>query len=79
MSFLRDLIHGSPGMDAVKEMTNPEFTKLWGEIELEAPSKPIIRCENCAKSPDMFEDGVKFMQCSVCKAKLSFTVHYCSQ
>jgi hypothetical protein len=38
--------------------------------------KPLIRCENCAKSSET--TGTKFMVCSSCKTKLKFSVHYCS-
>jgi hypothetical protein len=45
----------------------------------ELPDKPLIRCEKCTKSPEDIGENIKFMQCSICKAKLDFSVYYCSQ
>jgi hypothetical protein len=41
--------------------------------------KPLIRCENCTKSSEDIGKDAKFMQCSTCKSKLDFVVHYCSK
>ncbi|KAH7912342.1 hypothetical protein BJ138DRAFT_1083873 [Hygrophoropsis aurantiaca] len=41
--------------------------------------KPIIRCENCEKSASELGSDARFMVCSTCKAKLKFSLHYCSQ
>lgn len=41
--------------------------------------KPVIRCENCTKSPEQIGRNAKFMLCSVCMSKLDFVVHYCSR
>jgi len=41
--------------------------------------KPLVRCDNCTKTQGEIGQGVRFMICSICKAKLNFEVHYCSQ
>ncbi|RDB20658.1 hypothetical protein Hypma_012229 [Hypsizygus marmoreus] len=80
LSILKDFALGSPGMNPVVEMidTEPIFARGIGKALANVRSKPLIRCENCTKSPDMIEGSPKFMMCSVCKSKLDFVVHYCS-
>jgi hypothetical protein len=79
LSIVGDMINGSPGMDPVVNfMKSSPLARAWSEAVSEMRDKPIIRCENCAKSPEEIGHNVKFMQCSVCKSKLDFTVHYCS-
>lgn len=81
MSILNDFAHGSPGMNPVMDMmqSEPIFATAWSKTVSSTLSKPIMRCENCAKSPEMIGGDPKFMVCSICKSKLSFVVHYCSQ
>jgi hypothetical protein len=81
LSIVGDMMHGSPGMDPVTNfMKQPaSFAWSWGKTLSSLRDKPIIRCENCTKSPDEIGHSVKFMLCSVCKSKLDFAVHYCSQ
>jgi hypothetical protein len=45
----------------------------------EMRDKPLIRCEQCTKSPEDIGENIKFMVCSICRAKLDFAVYYCSQ
>jgi len=81
MSVLDDMAHGSPGMNPVLDMmkSDPLFASAWMKtLSLDTLSKPVTRCENCAKTPTMIGDNKKFMVCSSCKSKLNFTVHYCS-
>ncbi|RDB25255.1 hypothetical protein Hypma_007371 [Hypsizygus marmoreus] len=70
-----------PEVKGVKEMLNTDRFFLGGMIQsmYHTASKPTIRCENCAKSPDEIEGNPKFMVCSACKSKLDFVIHYCSQ
>jgi hypothetical protein len=81
MSVMDDLIHGSAGMDPVKELiaSNELMASGWGETIANMRDKPVIRCENCTKSPEEIKGSGKFMVCSGCKLKLGFTIHYCSQ
>ncbi|RDB20601.1 hypothetical protein Hypma_012235 [Hypsizygus marmoreus] len=81
MSVFQDLSFGSPGMDPVTQVirSDPFFADSISQQLENARSKPILRCENCTKSPDMIEGNPRFMMCSVCKSKLDFVVHYCSQ
>lgn len=81
MSVLDDFAHGSAGINPVIEMmqSEPLLARAMSKTLSSTLSKPIIRCENCTKSPEMLGDGAKFMVCSSCKSKLDFLVHYCSQ
>jgi hypothetical protein len=77
---MKDLAHGSTSMDPVASILKDE--SIGGGIGMlvhELRDKPLIRCEKCTKCPEDIGENVKFMQCSVCKAKLNFAVHYCSQ
>jgi hypothetical protein len=81
LSVYHDMSYGSTGMDPVKEFmqTKGSFAKSWSHMLSGMRDKPISRCENCTKSPEEIGPNVKFMLCSVCKTKLDFIVHYCSQ
>ena len=81
MSVLHDLSYGSAGMDPVTKFmkTKGSFARAWSKTLSGMRDKPIIRCENCTKSPEEIGQNVKFMMCSSCKSKLDFAVHYCSQ
>ncbi|RDB20600.1 hypothetical protein Hypma_012236 [Hypsizygus marmoreus] len=80
MSLLKDFAQGSPGMNSAVDIMNsdPLFSSFVGVALESTRSKPIIRCENCTKSPDMIEGNPKFKICSVCKSRLDFVIHYCS-
>jgi hypothetical protein len=80
MSVLRDLSFGSPGMNPVTEMmkSDPLFASGISKTLADVRDKPIVRCENCTKTPEEIDSG-KFMVCSSCKSKLDFIIHYCSQ
>ena len=69
MSVVHDLFNNSAGMDPVTDVVkaNGSFTSAWAEILSGICEKPIIRCENCAKSPEEIGPNAKFMQCSGCK------------
>jgi hypothetical protein len=81
MSVLHDLSKGSAGMDPVTDFMKAQgpFATAWGRTLAGVRDKPVVRCEHCTKSPEEIGRDVKFMQCSVCKSKLDFPVHYCSQ
>jgi hypothetical protein len=81
MSVLHDLSNGSAGMDPVTDFMESQgsFATAWGKTLAGVRDKPVIRCEHCAKTPEEIGRDVKFMLCSVCKSKLDFPVHYCSQ
>jgi hypothetical protein len=80
MSLMDDLGHGSPGAYPVVHImkTNLLFAS-WAKTASGLLDEPIIRCENCAKSPEEIGVEAKFMMCSSCRSKLDFVVHYCSQ
>jgi hypothetical protein len=61
------------------ENTKGDVARCLAEVKTTLRDKPIIRCENCTKTPDEIGQDVRFMVCSVCKTKLKFEVHYCSQ
>jgi hypothetical protein len=81
MSVLHDLSYGSPGMNSVINILESDagFARAWAESLSSMRDKPVIRCDNCTKSPEEVGGNVKFMLCSSCKSKLNFAVHYCSQ
>jgi hypothetical protein len=85
-SVADDLCSGGPGIDPVLNMMkddgtgfNPFNANVWAKTLADIREKPLIRCENCGKTSEDVEGDVKFMVCSKCKAKLNFSVHYCSQ
>jgi hypothetical protein len=76
-SIMIDLVNGSPGMDPVMGFLNSMDSY---KAIIDMRHKPIIRCENCTKTPeDIQGSSGKFMVCSSCKSKLDFTIHYCSR
>ncbi|KAG2365055.1 hypothetical protein BDR07DRAFT_1481910 [Suillus spraguei] len=82
MSFSRDVTNPGEGMKKVldfMEGTKGYVTQAIAEVKTTLRDKPIIRCENCTKTPEDIAQGVRFMVCSVCKTKLKFEVNYCSQ
>jgi hypothetical protein len=81
MSVMHDLIYGSPGMDPVKGVLESDdcCVRGIGKALASMRDKPIIRCENCTKTPEEVQGSGKFMVCSSCRSKLDFTIHYCSQ
>jgi hypothetical protein len=81
MSVLHDLSHGSASMDPVIDILKSSgvFASSLGKTLKGMAEKPLIRCENCIKSPEDIGGDIKFMLCSTCKAKLDFAVHYCSK
>ena len=81
MSVLHDLSHGSPGMKKATDLMTSDggMASAWAKTLASERDKPIIRCENCTKTPEEVEGNAKFMVCSKCKTQLDFVVHYCSQ
>lgn len=80
MSVFHDMTRGSEGMDPIRDlMSKGVFVNSWAHALSVMRDKPIIRCENCTKSPEEIGGNAKFMVCSGCKSKLDFIVHYCSQ
>lgn len=82
LSILSDIINRSEGMKDVLHLLENEkghVVRCLAEIRTTFRDKPIIRCENCTKTPDDIGQDVRFMVCSACKTKLKFEVHYCSQ
>ena len=81
MSVMHDLAYGSPGMKSVTDFMTSDALGSRGAAEAlsRMREKPLVRCENCTKSPEELGRNQKFMVCSICKSKLDFVVHYCSQ
>ncbi|KAG1881044.1 hypothetical protein F4604DRAFT_1650751 [Suillus subluteus] len=82
MSIVRDITNRSEGMKGVlhlMENTEGYVARSLAGVKTTLRDKPLIRCENCTKTPEDISQGVRFMVCSVCKTKLKFEVHYCSQ
>ena len=81
MSVQQDLLYGSPTMEFVTDVLKSggagaaSFSRILNGMR----GKPLIRCENCTKSPEDLGPSFKFMLCGACKAKLDFAVHYCSK
>ncbi|KAG2110270.1 uncharacterized protein F5147DRAFT_689867 [Suillus discolor] len=81
-SILHDITHRSMGMKDVLnivENTGTYFAHSLALAKATLRDKPLVRCENCTKTPEDIGQGVRFMVCSTCKSKLKFEVHYCSQ
>ncbi|KAG1821589.1 uncharacterized protein BJ212DRAFT_1425821 [Suillus subaureus] len=81
-SILHDITHRSKGMKdvlAVMENTGAYFAHSLAQAKSSLRDKPLVRCENCTKTPEDIGQGARFMVCSTCKSKLQFEVHYCSQ
>lgn len=82
LSIVGDITNRNAGMKGVlhvMENTEGYITRSLAQAKTTFRDKPLIRCENCTKTPEDIGQGVRFMVCSVCKAKLNFEVHYCSQ
>ena len=81
LSVVHDFAHGSPGMNPVIDFMKSDeiFARSWSKTVSGKRDKPLVRCENCTKSPEEIGCDVKFMLCSTCKSKLDFVIHYCSQ
>ncbi|KAG1781754.1 hypothetical protein EV702DRAFT_962634 [Suillus placidus] len=81
-SILHDITHRGKGMKdvlGVVENTGAYFAHSLAQVKSSLRDKPLVRCENCTKTPEDIGQGVRFMVCSTCKTKLKFEVHYCSQ
>ncbi|KAG1734548.1 hypothetical protein EDD22DRAFT_787874 [Suillus occidentalis] len=82
LSIVGDITNRSAGMKGVlhvMENTEGYIARSLAHAKTTFRDKPLIRCDNCTKTPEDIGQGVRFMVCSVCKAKLNFEVHYCSQ
>lgn len=82
LSIVGDITNRGKGMKGVlhvMENTEGYVARSLAQVKTSLRDKPLIRCENCTKTPEDIGQGVRFMVCSVCKAKLKFEVHYCSQ
>ncbi|KAG2107653.1 uncharacterized protein F5147DRAFT_753510 [Suillus discolor] len=81
-SVVSDITNRSKGMKGVlylMENTKGYVARALAQAKTTTRDKPLVRCENCTKTPEEIGQGVRFMVCSVCKAKLNFEIHYCSQ
>ncbi|KAG1812941.1 uncharacterized protein BJ212DRAFT_1578623 [Suillus subaureus] len=82
LSITHDITNRSEGIKGVlhiMENTEGYVAETIAHVRTTLRDKPLIRCENCTKTPEDIGQGVCFMVCSVCKTKLKFEVHYCSQ
>ena len=79
VSVVKDFAHGSASMDPVIDTLKSDDGSAFGQMIRGMHDKPLSRCEKCTKTPEEIGDHIKFMLCSVCKAKLKFSVHYCSR
>ncbi|KAG1779881.1 hypothetical protein EV702DRAFT_1178145 [Suillus placidus] len=82
LSIVGDIANRSEGMKEVlhvMENTEGYVARSLAQVKSTFRDKPLIRCENCTKTPEDIGQGVRFMACSVCKTKLNFKVHYCSR
>ena len=73
--------YGSPGMDRATDLLKSDagLASVFAKMLSSERGKPLIRCQNCTKTPEEIGMHAKIMVCSNCKSKLSFVVHYCSQ
>lgn len=81
-SIIGDITNRSEGMKGVlhvMENTEGYIARSLAQVKTTFRDKPLIRCDNCTKTPEDIGQGVRFMVCSACKTKLNFEVHYCSQ
>ncbi|KAG2137619.1 uncharacterized protein EDB93DRAFT_1167136 [Suillus bovinus] len=81
-SILKDITGRGEGMKNVlhlMENSKGYVARSIAQVKTTLRDKPVIRCENCTKMPEDIGEGVRFMVCSLCKSKLKFEVHYCSQ
>ncbi|KAG1737183.1 hypothetical protein EDB19DRAFT_1637176 [Suillus lakei] len=85
LSIVHEITDRSSSSDGMKnvlhvmENTEEYITRSVAQLKTTLRDKPLIRCENCTKTPEDIGQGVRFMVCSVCKTKHNFKVHYCSQ
>jgi hypothetical protein len=82
LCILQDMSsRGSPAMKKVHDFieAEPFGALVWADMLTSTRDKPLIRCENCTKTPEEIGGNAKFMVCSKCKSKLNFFIHYCSQ
>ncbi|OJA10255.1 hypothetical protein AZE42_10430 [Rhizopogon vesiculosus] len=81
-SFANSIVHHDEGMKNVLDIvkhSDYDFSAALAVTKMTCRDKPLIRCNNCTKTPEEIELGVRFMVCSTCKSKLAFEVHYCSR
>ncbi|KAH7903472.1 hypothetical protein BJ138DRAFT_1020581 [Hygrophoropsis aurantiaca] len=80
-SFSRAVVNEDDGIKSVLNIMDqdPAFANGFARTLRNKRDKPIIRCENCEKSASELGSDASFMVCSICKAKLKFSLHYCSQ
>ncbi|KAG1894455.1 uncharacterized protein F5891DRAFT_1195295 [Suillus fuscotomentosus] len=81
-SVISDITNRSEGMKGVlhfMENTKGYVARAVAQAKMTFRDKPLVCCENCTKTPEEIGQGVRFMVYSVCKAKLNFEIHYCSQ
>lgn len=82
MSVILDIIHGSGRMKDILdtvENTGAFFAHSLALAKTTLRNKPLLRCENCTKTPEEIGQGARFMVCGGCKSKLKLSVRYCSQ
>ncbi|KIJ60355.1 hypothetical protein HYDPIDRAFT_117259 [Hydnomerulius pinastri MD-312] len=82
LSISGDISKGHKGMKPVinfMENTDGFFAQSIADAKAGLREKPLIRCDNCTKTPEEIGPDTHFMACSTCKSKLNFIVHYCSQ
>ena len=81
MSISHDLNFGSPGMKKATDLLKTDSymaSVMANALPTMFFNKPLIRCQNCTKTPEEVGENANFMICSNCKAKLNFPIHYCS-
>ncbi|KAG2137598.1 uncharacterized protein EDB93DRAFT_1253605 [Suillus bovinus] len=82
LSIIGDIANRGEGMKGVlhlMENTEGYVARALAQVKTSFRDKPLIRCENCTKTPEDIGQGARFMVCSVCKTKLNFEIHYCSK
>jgi hypothetical protein len=72
MSVFHDPFDSSPAMKPVTDFMTADssLADFLSKAISNVRDKPIIRYENCTKTPEEIGNGTKFMLCSVCKSKL---------
>jgi hypothetical protein len=81
-SIYHDLANRSEGVKDVLDLVenlDGSVARSLAYAKTTLRDKPLVRCENCTKTPEEIEPGVRFMVCSTCRSKLKFDVHYCSR
>ena len=84
MSIYHDLDVGGPGMNRAADLLETDSYMASKMANAFSDStlfldKPLIRCQNCTKTPEEVGKNANFMVCSNCKSKLNFLIHYCSK